>query len=85
MPESPITTNASELLCLFLNLNSVPVTYIPVYLLALYDMKTLTLKIFYRFFRSETSNCHYIKTIYPIEMKLTGLIQEYVGNLHIEF
>ena len=36
-------------------------------------MKTLKLKIFYRF---EKLNDCYTKTTYPVELKLTGLIKQ---------
>ena len=59
--------------------------YIYIYkytLLALYHMKTLKLKFFYR---SETLNCGYIKTTYLIEMKLTGLIEWVNEDLYTNF
>ena len=37
------------------------------------------------FYRSETLNCHYIKTTYLIEMKLTGFIEQVNEDLYTNF
>ena len=54
-------------------------------MIEVYHMKTLKLKIFYRFYRSETLNYNYMKTIYLIELKLTGLIEWVNEDLYINF
>ena len=48
-------------------------------------MKTLKLKIFYRFYISETLNCCYMKTTHLIELKLTGLIEQVNEDLYTNF
>ena len=48
-------------------------------------MKTLKLKIFHRFYRSETLNYHCTKTTHLIEMKLTGLIERVNEDMYTNF
>ena len=48
-------------------------------------MKTLKLKIFHRYYRSETLNYCYTKTTYLIALKLTGLIKWVHDNLYTNF
>ena len=44
-----------------------------------------TLKICYRYYRSKTLNCCYMKTTHLIEMKFTGLIAQVNEDLCINF
>ena len=48
-------------------------------------MKTLKLKILYRFYRSESLNCCCTKTTHSIEMKPTGLIEWVNEDLYTNF